>query len=65
MIEKIITLPARLENATHHKNRFKEMQGLMEKKTYITEAERKKCRRVADAFAELEDILLFFNLRFW
>lgn len=27
----------------------------MEKKTYITEAERKKCRRVADAFAELED----------
>lgn len=27
----------------------------MEKKTYITETERKKCRRVADAFAELED----------
>jgi len=31
------------------------MQGLMEKKTYITDAEHKKCRRVADAFAELED----------
>ena len=27
----------------------------MEKKTYITKAERKKCQRVADAFAELED----------
>ena len=27
----------------------------MEKKTYITDAEHKKCRRVADAFAELED----------
>ena len=27
----------------------------MEKKTYITETERKKYRRVADAFAELED----------
>ena len=27
----------------------------MEKKTYITEVERKKCQRVADAFAELED----------
>ncbi|MGN0345856.1 MAG: hypothetical protein ACI4HQ_11380 [Acetatifactor sp.] len=27
----------------------------MEKKTYITEAERKKCQRVADAFVELED----------
>ncbi len=27
----------------------------MEKKTYITEEERKKCRKVADAFAELED----------
>ena len=31
------------------------MQERMERKTYITEAERKKCRRVADAFAELED----------
>jgi len=28
----------------------------MEKKTYITEAEWEKCRRVADAFAELEDV---------
>ena len=28
----------------------------MEKKTYITEAERKKCRRVADAFAELYEM---------
>ena len=28
----------------------------MEKKTYITEEERKKCRKVADAFAELEDV---------
>ncbi len=28
----------------------------MEKKIYITEAEREKCRRVADAFAELEDV---------
>lgn len=27
----------------------------MEKKTYITGEERKKCRKVADAFAELED----------
>ena len=27
----------------------------MKKNTYITEAERKKCQRVADAFAELED----------
>ena len=27
----------------------------MEKKTYITKAERKKCQKVADAFAELED----------
>lgn len=27
----------------------------MEKETYITEAEREKCRRVADAFAELEE----------
>ena len=27
----------------------------MEKKPYITEEERKKCRKVADAFAELED----------
>ncbi len=27
----------------------------MEKKIYITEEERKKCRKVADAFAELED----------
>ena len=28
----------------------------MEKKAYITEEEQKKCRRVADAFAELEDV---------
>ena len=28
----------------------------MEKKTYITEEEQKKCRKVADAFAELEDV---------
>lgn len=28
----------------------------MEKKVYITEEEQKKCRRVADAFAELEDV---------
>ena len=28
----------------------------MEKKIYITEEERKKCRKVADAFAELEDV---------
>jgi len=28
----------------------------MEKKIYITEEEQKKCRRVADAFAELEDV---------
>lgn len=28
----------------------------MDKKAYITEEERKKCRRVADAFAELEDV---------
>ena len=28
----------------------------MEKKTYITEEEQKKCRKVADAFAELEDM---------
>ncbi len=27
----------------------------MEKKIYITEEEREKCRKVADAFAELED----------
>ncbi|RKJ18191.1 hypothetical protein D7X48_19270 [bacterium D16-50] len=27
----------------------------MGKKTYITEEEQKKCRKVADAFAELED----------
>lgn len=27
----------------------------MEKKTYITGEEREKCRKVADAFAELED----------
>ena len=30
-------------------------EGHMEKKIYITEEERKKCRKVADAFAELED----------
>ena len=29
--------------------------GSMEKKTYITDEEREKCRKVADAFAELED----------
>ena len=28
----------------------------MEKKAYITEEEQEKCRRVADAFAELEEI---------
>lgn len=28
----------------------------MEKKVYIAEEERKKCRKVADAFAELEDV---------
>ena len=28
----------------------------MEKKIYITEEEQKKCRKVADAFAELEDM---------
>ena len=28
----------------------------MEKKSYITEEEQKKCRKVADAFAELEDV---------
>ena len=28
----------------------------MEKKTYITVEEQKKCRKVADAFAELEDV---------
>ena len=28
----------------------------MEKKAYITEEEQKKCRKVADAFAELEDV---------
>ncbi len=28
----------------------------MEKKVYITEEEQKKCRKVADAFAELEDM---------
>ena len=28
----------------------------MEQKTYITEEEREKCRKVADAFAELEDV---------
>ena len=39
-----------------YKNRNKEMQGLMEKKSYITEEEQKKCRKVADAFAELEDV---------
>ncbi len=33
----------------------KQTEGLIEKKTYITEAEHEKCRRVADAFAELED----------
>ena len=32
------------------------MEEHMEKKTYITEEERKKCRKVADAFAELEDV---------
>ncbi len=32
------------------------MQGLMEKKSYITVEEQKKCRKVADAFAELEDV---------
>ena len=32
------------------------MQGLMEKKSYITLEEQKKCRKVADAFAELEDV---------
>lgn len=32
------------------------MQVLMEKETYITEEERKKCRKVADAFSELEDM---------
>ena len=28
----------------------------MEKETYITEEEQKKCRKVADAFSELEDM---------
>lgn len=28
----------------------------MDKKAYITEEEREKCRRVVDAFAELEDV---------
>ena len=28
----------------------------MDKKAYITEEEQKKCRKVADAFAELEDV---------
>ncbi len=28
----------------------------MEQKTYITEEEREKCRKVADAFVELEDV---------
>ena len=28
----------------------------MDKKAYITEEEREKCRRVADAFAEMEDV---------
>lgn len=33
----------------------KVVQKLMEKKRYISEEEQKKCRRVADAFAELEE----------
>lgn len=40
---------------------------MKEKKTYITEEERKKCRQVADAFAELyeiEDILALDAGRF-
>ena len=32
------------------------MEEHMEQKTYITEEEREKCRKVADAFAELEDV---------
>ena len=28
----------------------------MERKTYITEEEQKKCRKVADTFSELEDV---------
>ncbi len=33
-----------------------ETEEYMEKKAYITEEEQKKCRKVADAFAELEDV---------
>ena len=33
-----------------------ETEEHMEKKAYITEEEQKKCRKVADAFAELEDV---------
>ena len=32
------------------------MEEHMEQKTYITEEEREKCRKVADAFVELEDV---------
>jgi len=32
------------------------MEEIMEKKTYITEEEREKCRKVADTFSELEDV---------
>ena len=32
------------------------MEECMERKTYIIEEEREKCRKVADAFAELEDV---------
>ena len=32
------------------------MEEHMEQKTYITEEEREKCRKVADEFAELEDV---------
>lgn len=33
-----------------------ETEEFMVKETYITEEERRKCRKVADAFAELEDV---------
>ena len=33
-----------------------ETEELMVKETYITEEERRKCRKVAEAFAELEDV---------
>lgn len=34
---------------------WQETEEHMERKIYITEEEQRKCRKVADAFAELED----------